>query len=148
MGIDVTAEVTIAGDRERVASYVTDPRNDPVWIGGITEAELLTEPPLGKGSTVRRVASFLGKRIEYVMEIAELDPGSVLVMRSIQSPFPMAVTYSFEDVSGGTRARIRVEGEPGGLYRVAAPVMARAVRRSISRDLRALKSIVESGGGG
>jgi hypothetical protein len=144
MPIDVTAELTIAGDRERVASYATDPRNDPVWIGGIVEAEMLSEPPLKKGSTVRRVATFLRKRIEYVMEVAELEPGSRLSMRSVQSPFPMAVTYSFEDAPGGTLARIRVEGEPRGFYLLAGPMMAMAVRRSISGDLRTLKGIVES----
>lgn len=144
MTLDVTAETTIHADRERIADYVTDPGNDPVWIGGIIQAEMLTEPPVEKGSTVRRVATFLGKRIEYVMEVAELEPGSRLAMRSIRSPFPMAVTYSFEDVPEGTRARIRVEGEPAGLYRVAGPMMARTVKRSISNDLRTLKSIMES----
>jgi uncharacterized protein YndB with AHSA1/START domain len=145
MSIDVTAQATIEAERERVASYATDPRNDPLWIGGIVEAEMLSDPPLEKGSTVRRVATFLGKRIEYVMEVAELEPGSRIVMRSVRSPFPMVVTYSFADASGGTRARIRVEGEPAGLYRVAGPVMAQAVKRSILRDVRTLKAIMESG---
>jgi uncharacterized protein YndB with AHSA1/START domain len=142
--LDVTASETIAADPDRAFAYATDPRNDPVWIGGITEAELLGEPPLEKGSTVRRVASFMGRRIEYVLEVAELEPGSRLAMRSVRSPFPMAVTYSFEPADGGTRMAIRVEGEPGGMYRLAGPFLPRMVRRSVAADLRRLKGIQEA----
>ncbi|HEY3209554.1 MAG TPA: SRPBCC family protein [Actinomycetota bacterium] len=145
MAIDVTAHTTIASERERVASYAMDPRNDPTWISGISEVELLDELPLEKGSKVRRLASFLGKRIDYVLEVAELEPNSRLLMRSVKSPFPMVVTYSFDDAPGGTRMGVRVEGEPGSLYRAAGPLMARMVKRSISKDLRTLKAIIESG---
>jgi hypothetical protein len=143
MPIDVTAEATIAADRGRVAAYAMDPGNDTAWIGGITEVRMLTEPPLEKGSRVRRVATFMGRRIEYVMEVAELEPGSRIVMRSVKSPFPMVVTYSFDDRPGGTRGRVRVEGEPGRMYRIAGPMMARAVKRSIAKDVRRLKAILE-----
>jgi hypothetical protein len=145
MGIDVTAEATIARDRESVAQYAMDPRNDPVWISGITRAEMVSDPPLGKGSTIRRVATFLGQRIEYVMVVAEHEPGSRIVMRSIKSPFPMQVTYTFEDADRATRARIRVQGESRRLYLIGGPIMAGAVKRSISKDVRALKSILEAG---
>ena len=94
------------------------------------------------------MATFLGKRIEYVNEVERLDPGAVLEMRSVKSPFPMRVTYSLEDADGGgTRVRIRVEGDPGALYRVAGPVMRRQVRLSISRDLDSLRSILEGDAG-
>ena len=144
MTLDVTATETIATDPDRVFDYATDPAHDPVWIGGISQAELLGEPPVGKGSSVRRVASFMGRRIEYVLEVAELEPGARLAMRSVRSPFPMAVTYTFEPASDGTRMSIRVEGEPGGLYRLAGPFLPGMVRRSVVGDLRRLKAILES----
>lgn len=145
MSLDVTAETTISRPREPVAAYVVDQRNDPIWIGGISESELVGDPPIRVGSRVRRVASFLGKRIEYVNEIERLDPGALLEMRSVKSPFPMRVTYAFDDAAGGdgTLVRIRVQGDPGSLYRVAGPLMRRKVHRSVSRDLARLKSIME-----
>jgi hypothetical protein len=66
------------------------------------------------GTQVERVAHFLGRRIDYVMEVAELDPGRRIVLQSIKSPFPMRVTYSFEPVAGCTRASVRVEGDAEG----------------------------------
>ncbi len=144
MNLDVTAETSMARPRDEVTIYVIDNRNDPIWIGGISESELQGEPPIAVGSRVRRVASFLGKRIEYVNEVERLDPGALLVMRSVKSPFPMRVTYAFADADdGGTVARIRVEGDPSKLYRVAGSVMRRLVHRSISRDLATLKSLME-----
>ncbi|HEX6330308.1 MAG TPA: SRPBCC family protein, partial [Actinomycetota bacterium] len=110
--VDVTASTIVAAPREDVAAYVTDHRNDPVWIGGITESQLEGDPPVAVGSRVRRVASFLGKRIEYVNEVVRLEPGSVLEMRSVKSPFPMVVTYSFEDADGGTPDQRPGPGRP------------------------------------
>ena len=143
MSIDVTATATMTVPREEVARYVIDHRNDPAWIGGISESELLGEPPIAIGSRVRRVASFMGKRIEYVNEVTRLDQGKALEMRSVRSPFPMVVTYAFEDAEHGTRASVRVQGDPSALYRLAGPLLSRQVRRSVQGDLERLKEILE-----
>lgn len=143
MPLDVSAELDIAAERDAVAAYAMDPERDAEWVTGISVAELLDPPPLRVGSTVRRIASFLGRRIEYVLEVAELRPGSRIEMRSVRSPFPMNVTYAFADAPAGTRARIRVRGEPGGAYRLVGPLVPPMVRRSISKDLRNLKRIME-----
>jgi Polyketide cyclase / dehydrase and lipid transport len=146
VAIDVTAETVIAAARVRVASFVMDYRNDPTWIGGISEAELEGEPPLGVGSLVRRVASFLGRRIVYVNRVDELEPGARLVMRSVKAPFPMTVTYRFVDDAGrGTRTSVRVQGEPSAMFRLASRAMARKVRSSVEDDLATLKALMEQG---
>jgi hypothetical protein len=147
VSIDVTVERVIAAPRAETAAYVTDHRNDVAWIGGISESELLGEPPIAVGSRVRRVASFMGRRIEYVNEIVRLAPDEALEMRSVRSPFPMEVSYLFGDAPGGTRVRIRVAGEPASWYRLAGPVLAAGVRRSVGNDLRRLAALLEGGSG-
>src|SRR5881392_3843709 len=97
MGIDITAEVHVARPRAEVGAYMTDPANDAEWIGGLREVRRLDEGPLSVGSRLAREASFLGRKIEYVNEILELDPGRVLDMQSVVAPFPMRITYTFED---------------------------------------------------
>ena len=143
--IEVTATTTIGAPRDRVASYVVDNRNDPAWIGGISESELLGNPPMVVGSHVRRVASFMGKRIEYVNEVTRLDPGTVLEMRSVKSPFPMRITYAFQDAGGGTQTSVRVQGDPSALYRLAGPLLTRQVKKNVQADLERLKDILEDG---
>jgi hypothetical protein len=98
------------------------------------------------GSQVERVASFLGRRVEYVNEITELTADR-LAMRSVRSPFPMRVTYGHRDTSAGsTEVSVRVEGDAGRFYALAAPLLGLAVRRSITRDLRNLKQALEGSG--
>ena len=146
MAIDVRAVIDVARPREQVAAYLRDPGNDPSWIGGLRSSRLVTDPPVGVGSRVERVASFLGRRIEYLNEVTELT-GTRLAMRSIRSPFPMRVTYGFEDGGEATEVSVRVEGDASRLYRLADPVMAILVRRSVRRDLRTLKRLLEDGAG-
>ena len=104
MPIDVTVATSVHAPRDVVARFTMDPRNDVAWIGGVQEAEVEGAEPFGEGSRVRRVASFLGKRIEYVNRVDELEPGVRLVMRSVKGPFPMLVTYAFGDEPDGATA--------------------------------------------
>jgi hypothetical protein len=143
MAIDITAMQAIEAPRDDVSSFVLDHRNDTEWIGGITSSVLVGDPPLRVGSDVRRVASFMGKRIEYVNRVESLEPGWRLHMRSIEAPFPMQVTYAFDNRGGGTVASVRVQGEPSSVYKLAGPLLARRVRRSVEADLLTLKRIME-----
>ena len=137
MSIDITARVHVDRDPAAVAAYMTDPANDPEWIRGLREAELLGDGPVTVGSRVRRVAYFLRRRVEYVNEIVALDDAQ-LDMRSIQAPFPMRITYRFEPApGGGTDVSNRVRG--GGV-RLLAPL----VRRNVQRDLERLRRRLES----
>ena len=143
MPVDVTVTATIDRPREEVAAYLRDPANDTSWIGGLRSARLLTPGPVRVGSRVERVASFLGRRVEYVNEITELT-GDRLAMRSVRSPFPMRVTYRHGRAGdGATEVSVRVEGDAGRYYALLAPLLGVAVRRSIVRDLRNLKRVLE-----
>lgn len=151
MAIDVMAQLLINRPKDEMAEYATNPNNDPIWVSGIVEAKMLTEPPLALGSHVERVASFLGNRIQYILEVVDWEPGSRMGMHSIKGPFPMDVTYEFEEapsemVELGTLARIRVQGEASGFFKLASPLLAQAVKRSIGKDLKNLKAIMEPTG--
>ena len=140
MSTDVSVERRVERPRHEVAAYAVNWRNDKQWIGALDEVRLVQEEPL----QVARVASFLGKRIEYVNEVAEHEPGRRLVMRSVKAPFPMTVTYEFEDAGeGGSVMRIRTQGDASGFYRLAGPLLSRAVKRGLERDLRQLKANLE-----
>jgi uncharacterized membrane protein len=143
MAVDVTATGTIHRPREQVAAYLRDPANDTSWIGGLRSARLLTPRPVTVGSQVERVASFLGRRVEYVNEVTELTEDR-LAMRSVRSPFPMRVTYGHRKAGDGvTEVSVRVEGDAGRFYALLGPLLGLAVRRSIARDLRNLKRVME-----
>ena len=143
MGVDVQCQRTIARPRSEVAAYAADPDNTTSWYANIKAVEWETPPPLAVGSRVAFIATFLGRRLAYTYEIRQLEPGERLVMSTAQGPFPMETTYTWQDVDGGTRMTLRNRGEPSGFKKIAAPVMARAMRRAMTKDLERLGAILE-----
>ena len=57
----------------------------------------------------------------------------------------METTYTWEDnPGGGTTMRLRNRGQPAGFSKLAASMMAGAIRRANQKDLARLKAILES----
>ena len=146
MPVDVSTEIEIARPRADVAAYAADPGNATEWYENMESAELQTQAPLAEGSRIAFVARFLGRRLEYTYEVTELLPGERLVMRTADGPFPMETTYAWADAAaGGTRMTLRNRGEPSGFSKVAAPMMASAMRRANRKDLQRLRELLEAG---
>jgi hypothetical protein len=142
--VDVECEIEIARPRSAVAAYAADPDNAMFWYENITAVQWRSSRPLTVGSRIAFVARFLGRRLSYTYEVRELVPGERLVMSTAEGPFPMETTYAWADTAnGGTRMALRNRGEPTGLAKVAAPLMAWAMRRANRKDLRRLKQLLE-----
>ena len=145
MAVDVLTEVLIARPCAEVAAYASEPGNAPKWYVNIKSVEWKSPPPLALGSRVAFVAQFLGRRLAYTYEITELVPGQQLVMRTAEGPFPMETTYTWQAAANGsTRMTLRNRGEPSGFSKLAAPLMASAMRRANRKDLDQLKAVLEA----
>jgi uncharacterized membrane protein len=144
MDVDVLAEIEIDRPRAEVAAYAADPDNATAWYKNIETVEWRSPKPVTVGSKIAFVARFLGRRLAYTYEVKELIPGERLVMKTAEGPFAMETTYYWSDSAGGTRMGLRNRGKPSGFSRIAAPIMAIAVRRANQKDLARLKSVLES----
>ena len=143
--VDVSTETVVRRPCDEVAAYAGDPTHAPGWYANISSVEWRTPPPFGVGSRMDFVATFLGRRLAYTYEVAELDPGRRLVMRTADGPFPMETTYTWEPVDGGIRMTLRNRGRPAGFSALVGPFMAAAMRRANRKDLAALKARLERG---
>jgi uncharacterized membrane protein len=145
MAVDVRTEIVISQPAAAVAAYAADPSNAPAWYANITSVTWETSPPLEAGSRIAFTARFLGRSLAYTYEITGFRPAERLVMRTAEGPFPMETTYAWEAIDGGsTRMTLRNRGEPAGFPRLAAPLLASAMRRANRKDLRTLRAILEA----
>ena len=56
---------------------------------------------------------------------------------------PTEITFTFEEVSGGTRFTHSQETEPGGFFGLAGPLFEREAKRQLRNDLETLQNLLE-----
>jgi uncharacterized membrane protein len=148
MPVDVVTEIEIRRPRDEVAAYASDPDNATRWYRNIEAVDWKTPPPVAVGSQMAFVARFLRRRLAYTYEVREMVPGERFVMSTMEGPFPMETTYTWEDAPGGaTRMTLRNRGAPTGFSKLSAPFMAMAMRRANRKDLREIKRVLEASRG-
>jgi len=147
MKVDIQTETVIDRPRDVVAAFAGDPSNVCRWYVNIKSVEWQTEPGVVQvGARAAFVATFMGRRLAYTYEIAELEPGRYLKMQTTDGPFPMETSYRWEDAGkGGTHMRLRNRGDPTGFSRLLSTMMGAAIRRATIKDLALLKEILEAG---
>ena len=130
---------------EDVFAYVSDVNHLPQWAGTTMEVKDAPEGPLNDGATFADVGKFLGRRIETPFE-ATVEAPHRLVYRSIGGLVPHDWAYTFEPLGPGTRMTLSIEGEPGGFFGLAGPLLERALKRQVRTDMQRLKDLLEAKG--
>lgn len=143
MRVHVQTVMEIARPRGEVAAYASDPDNATTWYENIKAVEWKSAKPAAVGSEIAFVAEFMGRRLVYTYRVTEIVPDERFVMATAEGPFPIETTYTWADTAnGGTRMTLGNRGDPSGLARVVAPLMAIAIRRANRKDLARLKTII------
>jgi uncharacterized membrane protein len=137
------ARVVINRQVDEVFAYVADVGKWPQWYTGMLEGEQTSEGPMGVGSTFRGVNQFLGRRMEWTSEVTGYEPNRKIGQKITSGPMSVEQSLTFEPVEGGTRFTLTGEGETGGLFKLAEPIVNRTMQRQMEGDLANLKDILE-----
>lgn len=136
--------ITVDRPVEEVFAYTTDPEKIPEWQSGALEAS--AQGPLAVGQAITETRKFLGRRIESKLEVEQYEPPRKFAARVTSGPVPFRFEQTTEPEGSGTRVSVVVEGEPGGFFKLAEPLVERALRREIEGDSATLKDILEARG--
>lgn len=139
-------ETLIDRPMDRVWEYLNTTENELVWHSSAVERMKLTDGPLEKGSRVRQVDRFLGRRLETEWEVTELHD-YLRGDRTVRSPIEMEVEWRLEPVGESTRFIMTMGAEvgSGGFFgKFADPVVIRIAKRDWQANLDKLKEVLEA----
>jgi uncharacterized membrane protein len=140
--IRIQASVTVNRPLEEVFRFMTDNQNALQWQSGLLEARV-TNGVIGVGKTWVDVVQVLGQRIEIASELTELEPLRTVGFKSTSGPIPLEGRYVFEPDDEGTKVAFTLQGEAGGFFKLAEPIVARSTQRQWETNLANLKDLLE-----
>ena len=138
----VEGAIVVNRPPEEVFAYATDPANVPEWQSSALEASV--DGPLQAGASGKEVRKFLGRRMESAIRIDAYEPPRRFAIQVTSGPVPFHVEQTVEPEGTGSRVSVVIEGEPGGFFKLAEPLVERAVRREIEGNFATLKDILEA----
>ncbi len=142
--LKVEVSVVINRSVEEIFEFLANPENDPKWQSGVLEAEQTSKGPSGVGATNREVRKFMGRRIDQTFEVTEYEQNRMIKQKTTSGPMTLDTIYAFESVEGGTRVTIGGEGDSGGFFKLADPLINRMAKRQMEADLDNLKDLLEA----
>jgi uncharacterized membrane protein len=149
----VEESIVINRPCDEVFNYLADRSHDPKWMVSVLESQWLdaSEPgssePASVGRRGRMVMKLQGRRVEFVDEVTDYQPGRVVAHRTVDGPFPLNTACLCDPTPDGCRATVVGEADQpiGGVFApIVEPFVARGVRRGFKADLARLKTILEA----
>ena len=115
---------------EQVWARLTDWDRAAGWLG---VDSIRTDGPTAVGTSLR----FTTRGKERTSEIAALDPGRSITLRSRQGGVTADYTYRVEPAAAGSRVTLVAEVVTRGAWGLAGPMIRAAIRRTDSAQLDA-----------
>ena len=143
MAIDFTISTEIARPPDEVFAFVTDPARLHEWQSAVIEVEATPPGPLTTGSRLREVREIRGRRMEQLVEVAELTTPSTFNLRVLEGALPVHGDLTFEPCGAGTRVTLHAFGEARGAMRLLSPLLGIGLKREFAKQYAALRSALE-----
>jgi carbon monoxide dehydrogenase subunit G len=134
---EASNEVTIERPPEAVFDFLANAENDGRWRSGVLSIE--RQSGEGVGTRYRQLVKGPGgRRAKANIEITELEPGRRIGFRTTSGPVRPTGRYELEPSNGGTRVRLTLSAELGGLKRM---LLSNAVGRAMTTEVGALDEL-------
>ena len=144
-----TCQIEISRPVEEVFSWLDDDEKAVQWLGGLEEIVPITEGGNRVGAQAKHVYLENGRRIEMIEETLVYEPDRRVKIRGEADSFTMTAEYVLTPLVTplGDATLVELTSDArfkSGLMRVLSPLLAGFSNRRVMKDLRTLKSLVES----
>jgi carbon monoxide dehydrogenase subunit G len=126
-----------------VFAFIGNLNNMPKWNTTVMGVEQITPGDVGVGTKFKSVGEMLGRRIEGEMRVTAYEPDSKFGIQMNAGPALVNMTLSFKTVGTGTEVSLNAQGNSGGLFKLAEPVMQRRVKSIMEENLARIRSQLE-----
>ena len=142
--IEVSSSTIVERPPDEVFDFVNNGQNAQMWLAGWLETRPTSEAE-GVGFTWIDVVEVFGRPVETEFQVTEYEPGRKIAFKSIRGSFPVSGVYSFAPTGEGTAVTFTLQGEPGGFFKLAEPLLGRMLQRQWDTNLANLKDVLEAG---
>ena len=85
----------------------------------------------------------MGKELEAHLKVTDYEVNRRFGSQ-VDRPIPFQLLFVLDPVGSGTKLTFKATGEPGGFFGVAAPLLRKNIKDTMTSDLATLKSRLEA----
>jgi uncharacterized protein YndB with AHSA1/START domain len=140
--IDLTVE--IACPAEKVFAALMDLEHLPDWQSSAVSSK--PDGRLAVGTRIREQRTLMGRVLDNELEVTAYDPPWRFTLEGRTGPVPLSIDHELVEDDGKTVLQVRAKAEPGSLFKLAEPMIARTAEQELRADFDRLKDRLEARG--
>jgi uncharacterized protein YndB with AHSA1/START domain len=138
--IDLTVE--IACPAEKVFAALTDLEHLPDWQSSAVSSK--PDGRLAVGTRIREQRTLMGRVLDNELEVTAYDPPRRFTLEGRTGPVPLSIDHELVEDDGKTVLQVHAKAEPGSLFKLAEPMIARTAEQELRADFEHLKGRLEA----
>lgn len=138
----IHASIEIERSVDDVFAFVADVANMPLWQAQLIET-VRSDPP-ALGATFEQRVQTPMRDVDSVGEVTEYDEGRRFAIVTKGGPLKTQATFDFSESGGITTVSMELSLDATKAFKLALPVVARAVHKGAPENLASLKALLEA----
>ena len=142
--IELTNEVRINRPPQDVWAYVGDPERWHTWRDAMSApAVRVGDGAIDADSRFAYKSAFMGRTVETEFEVVAYEPQREIAATT-DVPVPVRLAFRCQENGDGTRVIQFTEGQVGGFFGIAEPLLRPLMKRQFQMDLDNLKAVLSA----
>jgi uncharacterized protein YndB with AHSA1/START domain len=141
--VRIELRLEIACPAENVFAALTDLEHLPDWQSSAVSSR--PDGPLVVGTRVRERRTLMGRELDNELEVTAYDPPRRFTLEGRTGPVPLSIDHELVENDGKTVLHVQGKAEPGSLFKLAEPMIARTAEQELRADFERLKVRLEDG---